>query len=344
MTPAQYAPFITTVDTTVGQIYSEMDAASTWREIAEEHPMTGGSQITMGWTGLLPKPRPWFGSRVVHEPAPQTYTVSPIPYELTTSIDQFILDDSDVNAMSIFWRQLPDVARSWRRHPDYEIRDLLEGAGVQTSDGRQNGLDQLSYFNTAHPIDFYNPNFNNGSSLFSAGTYCNDFIGTQTIGGTVIGGAMGTVAMGTLLEYMSMVPGEDGEVLGVTPDTVYIPNTLRTVTRFVLQSTLLASPTWGGFGTITGQVGTADNQLAKMGLKIVVNPFLRKTLRWYLADTSVRKPLYWIVREAPRTVPRINPDDPIVFDSHRFTWGGWDRTCPAWNFSWLMSRSGPSGA
>jgi phage major head subunit gpT-like protein len=180
--------------------------------------------------------------------------------------------------------------------------------------------------------------------LFATGTYCNDFIGGQTINGTSIGGALSTASFSSLCEYMTMLPGEDGEALGVTPDALIIPSTLMVEANFILKATLLASPTWGAFSPLTGQVGTADNQLAKMGVRPVVNPFLRKTTRFYLADTShAVKPLLWVVREAPRTVPRIAENDPIVFDSHRYLWGGWDRVCPAWNYSWLMVRSAPSG-
>jgi phage major head subunit gpT-like protein len=344
VTPLQYTAFITTVDTTIGAIYQQLDPVLTWKEYAKEEGMTGGTQKAYGWTGMSPKPRPWFGSRLVYEEAPQTYVVTPIPYELTLGIDRFTLDDSDPNAMSIFWQKLPHMAQQWRRHPEYEIRDLIENAGVQTG-ARQNGLDGLTGFNTAHPIDYYNPTFNNGSTLFSGGTYCNDFIGTQTIGGTVIGGAMSTTAIATLTEYMGVIPSENGEALGVVPDAVGIPWTLRTVTDYVLRASLLAAPAWGGFSQITGQVGTADNMLAKQGMRIIVMRFLKKALRYYLMDLShVEKPFGWVVREAPRTVPRVAESDPIVFDSHRYLWGGWDRVCPRWNYSWLFSRSGPTGA
>jgi len=75
---------------------------------------------------------------------------------------------------------------------------------------------------------------------------------------------------------------------------------------------------------------------------VLVNPFLRATKNWYLMDTGQSmKPLLWILREAPRVVPRMQENDPIVFDQHRYTWGGWDRACAAWNFSFLAARSGP---
>ena len=340
ITAQQYAAFITTVDTTIGQIYTQMDPASTYKEWSTTYPMSGAI-LNFGWTGMMPKARPWFGSRVVHEPSPQTYQVEPIPYELTYGMERFTFDDSAVNTTSIFWRELPDMARQWRRQPEYELRDLLEGTGIQ-SGFRQNGLDGLTAFNTAHPIDIYNPGFNGGgNALFSSGTYCNDFTGGGvSINGTTIGGALGIVQFSSLLQYMQSIPAEDGEVLGIIPDTMLIPSTLQVEAQFILNATFMAAPTWGAFSPLTGQVGSADNQLAKMGVRPLVNRWLRNTKRWYLMDTShSMKPLLWVVRDAARTVPRMNENDPVVFDTHRYLWGGWDRVAPAWNYSWLIARS-----
>jgi phage major head subunit gpT-like protein len=350
MTPANYAAFITTVDTSIGAIYEEMDPTLTWKEYAKIDVMSGGSQKTYGWTGRAPRPRPWLGSRQPYQTAAQTYTLSPIPYESTLFQDRFQLDDSDPNQMSIFWRQLPELARAFKRQPEYECRDLLENVGMQTG-VRQLGLDTLPFFSTAHPIDFFNPTTNlGGAALFGStapggtGTYCNDFIGSQTIAGTVIGGALSTTSFTTLRAYGMMIPGEDGEQLGVQFDTLMVPTTLQDEAAFIVKATSLASPTWGGFSPLTGQVGAADNVLAKVGIRIVVNRALKKTQRFYFFDGSHSvKPLVWLVREAPKTVPRIQENDPIVFDSHRYTWGGWDRVAPGWGYSYLMLRSGPVG-
>jgi phage major head subunit gpT-like protein len=301
-----------------------------------------GSIFTMGWTGRMPKARPWYGSRVVHEPAPQTYSVEPIPYELTYAIDRFKLDDSDVNGTSIFWRELPDMVRQWRLQPEYELRDLLEAAGVQGTALRQKGPDGLPAFDTAHPIDLYNPSQDFGP-LFSDGTYCNDFIGGVSKNSVTIGGALSQGSFASLLAYMKMIPAEDGEVLGVTPDVMMIPSTLETEADYILKAAYWANPTWGAFSPLTSQVGAADNMLRRMGVRPLVNPYLRHTKNWYLLDTThANKPLFWIQREAPRIVPRLNENDPIVFDQHRFTWGGWDRITPAWNLGWLYARSGPA--
>lgn len=341
ITPNQYAAWITTVDTRIGQIYAEMNPAETHKEWSTDVPIQG-SIYNAGWTGRMPKARPWYGSRVLHEPAPETYTVEPIPYELTYGIDRFKFDDSAVNSQSIFWRELPDMALQWRRQPEYELRDLLEASGVQGTASRQAGLDGLSFFNTAHPIDLYLPSFDFGG-MFSAGTYCNDFLGGVTIDSVVIGGALSQGSFASLLAYMKMIPDESGEVLGVMPNALMHPSTLEVEVNYILKAAFWANPTWGAFSPLSSQVGAADNMIARMGVRPICNPFLRNTKRWYLMDTNhSMKPTLWIVREAPRQVPRINENDPIVFDSHRYTWGGWDRVAPAWNFSWLMARSGPS--
>lgn len=141
---------------------------------------------------------------------------------------------------------------------------------------------------------------------------------------------------------MQSIPDESGEVFGVMPDVMMVPTTLQVEANFILTATFLASPVWGAFSPLTGQVGTADNQLRKIGVRPLINRWLKQTKRWYLMDCShSEKPARWIVREAPRTVPRINENDPIVFDSHKYTWGGWDRVAPAWGYSQLFARSGP---
>jgi phage major head subunit gpT-like protein len=342
ITPNNIGVFITVANTRIGQVWVEIDAAQTeasWTSEDSEMQTSGASQMTFAWTGLMPKPRPWFGSRVMYEPAAQTYTVAPIPYELTYTIDQFKLDDSAANTESYFWRMLPDMLRSWRRHKSYEVRDLLENSGVQTGT-RQNGMDGLTFFNASHPIDFYNPGFNPGG-MFTAGTYVNDFVGGVPVGGVTVGGPLSVLSFASVLQYGSMIPGEDGEVLGVRYDKLMVPETLKDVGLFILKSTSIAPPTYGSWVASSTQVGAVTNMWAQMGVDLVVNSFLKSTTKHYYWDTKYSiRPVQWLIRESPRIVPRTNPNDPIVFDQHRILLGGWCRDAPAWGPSFLGARSG----
>jgi phage major head subunit gpT-like protein len=325
ITPANFAVFVTTASTLIGQTYSSTPVQ--YQAYASVMPCTS-EQFTMAWTGRMPKARAWFGARHVHQPAPQTYTVVPIPYENTYGIDRFKLDDDQ---FGVYYRMLPDMALQWKKQPDYELRDLLENTGVHVGT-RQNGLDGLTHWNTAHPIDLYDS---------SKGTYTNDSVGGFSDGGVTVGGALSPTAFASVIEYQTTLKDEQGERLGITPSVLMIPPNLRVEAEMICKAAFFAPPSWGAYGSITSQVGAADNVLSRMGVEPLVNHQLNSKTKWYSLDTTKAfKPFLWVVREDVTMVPRTNENDPVVFDTHTFIWGGWDRMCPAWSYAWLSHRSG----
>ena len=325
LTPSQFNLFISTVNTAIGQVYSDASIPEIWKNFSSPQP-SAGTQNVYGWTGMLPKPRVWQGSRIVVRANPQTYTLVNLPYEHTLGIDRFHLDD---DLMGVYYRQIPDQARQVRRLPDYWHRDLLENLGAQTGT-RQLGLDGLTYFNTAHPVNVY---------ASAQGTYTNNTSGGgQVISGRTIGGAFGPTAFATVVEYMMTLPGEDGEPLGIYPDKAMFPAALMLEAELVLKSTFFAPPSWG---TITGQVGAADNPLKRFGVTPIINPYLTSTTNWYAMDTTKSfKPMIWQERSPAVYTPRVNENDPTVFDRHMYMWGVWGRVTPGWSYSFLMHRSG----
>jgi phage major head subunit gpT-like protein len=139
---------------------------------------------------------------------------------------------------------------------------------------------------------------------------------------------------------MTTLKGEDGEVLGVQPTTMMIAPQLKVEAEMVLKATSFAPPQWGVY--IQNQVGAATNVLNRFGVDYIENRFLKNAYTWYLMDlTQAVKPFTWVLREAPVIIPRINEDDPIVFDTHMLQWGAWMRGAPAWSYSFLCARSGP---
>jgi len=326
--PANFNLFVTTVKTILGSLYEKDQLEAFWRQVSDETP-ADSEAVTFGWTGLMPKMRLWTGARQPHQPAAQTYTVIPQPFENTYSLDRFKYDDDKYD---VFYRELPDMTRQAARHPSYQLRDLIENTGVQTG-SRQNGLDGLTYWNQAHPINIYDS---------SMGTYSNDFTGGgQTIGGVLIGGVLSQTAIASAAEYQTTIKGEDGERLGIQMTHLMHPSTLQNEVDLYLKSMFFSPPSWGGYQPITGQVGAADNPLLKMGIQPLCNPFLNNATRWYGLDLSkTRKPFMRVVREAVKTVPRTAETDDNVFNNHMLQWGQWLRDCPAWQFSFLAFRSG----
>lgn len=342
ITPSQFNLFISTVNTMIGEVYAEtdQDIGVQWMNFATEMP-SGSTQSVYGWTEMLQKAREWVGPRVVMEAAPLTYTVVNRPWEHTLGVDRFLLDDDH---LGILYRQIPDQVRQVRRQPDYWIRDLIEGLGVFATGqpgSPQLGFDGLSNFNTAHSIDPYNP---------TSTTYSNDFTGggASIAGGVpggsgstiLVGGAFGVTAFATLYEYQLRMLGEDLEPLGIIPDTLMVPVTLKTEAELILHSTFFAPPAWA---TIGSQVGAADNPFRRFAVdKVLVNPYLTSGTKWYLMDTKrTIKPMMWQVREAAVYTQRVNEQDPVVFDTHRYLYGAWGRGAPAWGYAFLMARSGP---
>ena len=333
-TPAQFQAFVTNVDTSIGAVYNE-DMVDLVAPRISSALSCSSQQMVLGWTGLLRKMRIWYGPRVVQEAAPQTYTIIPVPFENTLGIDRFTLDDDQ---FGVLYRQLPDLARQARRQPDLETRDLIENAGGWTGTP-QTGFYGISHWSTAIPVNFYNS---------KQGTYANDFTGggfTPSSGmfsGKLVGGALSPAAFGTLRQYMMSILGEDNEVLGVSPNCMMVPTSLEITAKYILQAQMLAPATYGAYTTVGSQVGASDNILARFGVDLIVNKFLKDIGKWYLLDTTKSfKPFLWITREATRMVPRVNENDPSVFDSHTFLWGQWNRMAPAWGFPFLSARSGP---
>ncbi len=319
-TPTNFALFVSNANTLIGQAYQDtIDLV--YPKIATEMP--GKSQQTVfGWTGKLPKGRKWVGPRVVTTAAAQTYTVVHQPWEATTGIDRFALDDDQ---MGVYYRQLPDLGVQAKRQPDFWMRDLIEAIGDYAGTVVQLGLDGLTHWNTAHPINVYNA---------ALGTYCNDYVG----GVAGVGGPISINSIATIVEAMYSRKGEDNERLGVTPNVLMHPNELVLEVEFLLKSMSMSPPAWG---TISGQVGAADNALRRFALEPILNTHLTSATKFYVLDTTKpMKPFTWILREAAKFAQRTNETDPVVFDLHRYLFGYWGRGAPAWNLAWLSSRSG----
>lgn len=333
ISPAQWAVFRSGANTVIGAAWAKK-LPLVYPQLCTQLP-SNTTQEVHAWTGKLPKMRLWNGSRVSFQHAPQTYTLVNQPFESTLEIDQFELED---DKFGVFWRDLQDLAEQSLWQPDYMLRDLKENSGDQTHN--QNGLDGGAAFSQAHPIDLYNA---------AAGTYSNDFTGGGLAvtypaagGGTVsvtVGGAFSPDAVFTLVGYMQTLKGEDGEALGIMPDTVELHPILRGEGELLLRSSFLAPPSWG---TLTAQVGAADNPIERYGLKMLLNPLLTQAYTWYVYDQSrAFKPFIHQIHTATQMVPRINPNDPIVFDQHKFLWGQWDRQAVGWGPAFLYARSGP---
>jgi phage major head subunit gpT-like protein len=335
ITPQNFNILVSNVEVLIQAAY-ENTVPEAYNIFCQETP-SASDQVIYPWIGKMPKMRLWNGARVVYQPAMGTYALKNQTFENTMGIDRFSLDDDQYGVLA---QMLPMQAIELKRQPDYMFVDLLEATGDQSSTTLQNGLDGTPGFGTAHPVDIYNTS----QSSAIGTTYANDFTGggyAATIGGSsvTVGGALNVSNLWTAIEYMMLYPGENGQVLGITPNEMMVPTLLMGEAEMILTAAFMSPPAWA---SITGQVGAAENVTKKFGIKLTVNRFLTKPKVWYLADTSRGfRPFIHQVREATRVVPRTQETDPGVFDSHTFQWGAWDRQAVGWGPAWLYARSGP---
>ncbi len=309
--------------------------AEEWHStIATEVPATTENWLG-AWLGMTDKYRQWNGPRIVREPAPQTYFVTIYPYELTESIDRYKLED-DIHG--VYSPLIGNMGKMAKKLPDYLLRDLIFNAGDQTGI-IQNGLDGLTHWNTAHPVDYWDS---------SKGTYCNDFRGTFTINGVVTGGALTVNGFNTVWQAMSSRVSESGEALGLIPDLTVVPPQLKATAQTILQAQMIGAAVIGNLGT--GSAGTANapfvgstENVLRGWTDLQVNPdFAGYPTDWLtLVTKGAVKPFGIAMRQAPNLVYRNRLDDPMNFDSHSLLIGSDARLSPMWAPAFLSSISSP---
>jgi len=343
ISPTNMNLLISTVNTTIRSLWQQVPIF--YPKIMTTVPCESEFFVD-AWIGRMPKMREWLGPRVAYEPARQTYTAQIQNFEGTYTIDRFELDD---DKYGVVYAMLPDLAYNAKCWPEFTLRDWLESLGTMGSYQRQLGLDGVSHWNTAHPVNIYQTTAFASSAIGS--TYCNDSSGggyTATIYTTgsntttrTIGGALTPTSFASVVQYMSLIPDESGELHGLVPDTMMVPEMLETDANMICKAASFAPAAWST--NLTSQVGAADNVLARYGVEPLINPRLRSQTLWYMLVTNRSvKPFRWIERTPiVGPIPRTAETDPAVFDDHRYIWGQWGRATVAPAMPFLSHRSGP---
>lgn len=323
--------FFTAMDTRYSQAF---ELAQSWADkIATPYPC-GTENWQQGWIGMLDRMREWVGPRVVRTPAPQAYVVPIKPFELTIGIDKFKLED---DTHGIYFPIASHIGQQMKKWPDYQLRDLFQASGSY-SGLAQIGADEVTHWNNAHPVDFYDA---------AKGTYCNDY-GTAgvVVNGVTVGGAFSANAWSTMWVDMTTRKNEANETWGIVPDLTMLPAQLNFPGKTIIQASFFSPPQLGALGAGSGAngpfVGAMENPL-KGATDLFCNPDIANesdTYYMFAANGWVIKPFGWVLRKAPVMIPRVDPTDPVVFELHQFQWGAEARGVPALGLPAFSSRSG----
>lgn len=279
-----------------------------------------------GWTDPAKRARLWTGARQADQPAPRTYFLTVRPYEKTMEIDQFAWED---DKYGLYQRMISDVATMLAKEPDYQLRDLWLGLGNQAG-AYQIGIDGLTHWNSAHPVNFYDAGY---------GTFNNDYRGATGVGG--VGGPLAMGAYVSLRQDMMTRKGAHGEPLGIRPNVLATGALLDAIARELLNATFLGLKSFYGQTDNVGaaenmQRGTADHELV---------PDLASSLDWFMFDTTRgNKPFVLGHREMGQYAQLTAPTDPNVFNEHKLLFGGYSRFVPGFSHPILSSISGPTAS
>ncbi len=299
-------------------------------------------QVLQGWMEMPDNMRPWRGAREVQDPAPQTYQVPLSPWEITMGIDRFAFM---FDRWGIYAPMAQRIGQKTAKLQDYATRDLLQGNGELGAAPYTNGPDGLTFWNTAHPVDYWDA---------SKGTYCNNYGSAGvTVNGQTVGGTFSVNAFASVWYDMAARQNASAEAIGVTPNRILVPPQLRFQAGVVCQNSMFAPQsilTLGGGNVPTPGsptpanapfVGAMDNPLRGACDVRFTADLANQPTAWYMADTSdIMKPLGWAQHTAPTFVVRNAETDPVVFDQHRYLMGAFAIAVPHWGFSFNLSRSG----
>jgi hypothetical protein len=309
--------------------------------LAQVIPITNESVLN-GWVGMLDKAREWIGPRQVRTPAPQTYLVTPKPFELTWGVDRFRLDDDKLN-YGLYMPYARMHGEQDAKVPDYQLRDLIFNLGTSWTGAPQLGTDGLSHWNVAHLVDPFDA---------AKGTFCNDYRGGVSVDSVTVGGALSPNAFKSVFADASIRKVESGEAGLFTPDMLEASTHLRGEVEVILKSAMISPASFGGLGT--GAVGTANapfvgvmnNPLQGYVDYELIEDFgitAATRLQWLLTRSKgVVKPFTCFIRSGAVRAERVAETDPSVFDSHTYQFGSWQRMAPAWGLPMLSSISGPT--
>lgn len=317
----------------------------TWHaQLAQVIPITNESVVN-GFVGMIENAREWIGPRQVRTPAPQTYLVTPKPFELTWGIDRFRADDDRLN-WGLYVTYARMAAEKDGKVPDYQLRDLIFNLGTAWSGAAgspQIGTDGLTHWNTAHLVDPFDA---------AKGTYCNDYRGGVSVDGVIVGGALTPNGFKTAFADSSVRKNESGEAGLTTPDMLTAATHLKGEVEMILKSEMISLASLGSIGT--GAVGTSNAPM----VGVINNPLkgyvdyqlledfgitAATRLQWILSRSKgVAKPFSMFIRSGVVTAAKVAESDENVFHSHTYLFGSHQRLAPAWGLPFLSSISGPT--
>lgn len=275
-------------------------APSFYDQLATTIPQTTGVGVH-GFASRAPKMRKWVGERQPANLKEYSAVIVSDNYEASLEIDRNDLEDDNLGDIR---PKIEELALQAKNHPNQLLKTAIQ-AGTATA-----GFDGANFFSNAHPISGTNQSNNFTSTALSVANY-------QAV-----------------RSAMMLLVGEDGEPLGVTPDTLVVPPQLENTARQILFGEMVSDGAGAG---VTNVLRNTAKLLVVPGLGLGSGS---PGTTWYLADCSKPiKPFVFQQTRKPEFVPMDRSDSPQVFLNRKLMYGVDSRDAIGYGPWWLISRA-----
>lgn len=261
------------------------------------------------WMKEIPGVREWIGERKVARIGSEGYRLRNKDWEQTIGVERNKIED---DKLGIYGPLFEMMGAQKAKHPDRQLAALLR-------DGTTNLCwDGGAFFAASHTVDSAHP----GTSP----TYQNLYTST----------ALTADNFESVYASMQVIKGGDGNVMNITPDTLFVAPSKRALAERIVSARVQAVTQGSGAAAI-------DNVNAGL-VKVVVIPEISTAAggldtTWYLGQCGGPiKPLIHQMRADHGFQSRTDPNSDNVFHRKTYEYGGDTREAFGYSFPFLLSR------
>lgn len=235
-------------------------ASQDWQGIASVIPSTQDSE-PYAWLGALPTMQEFKDERNVKAMAEYAYSLKNKLYEGTVGVDRTAIEDDKFGQIKLRIQQMGFNASKFQAKTIFAA--LAAGATSLCYDGQY-------FFDTDHV---------SGNS------------GTQSNKGTA---ALSQASLDTAIATMAALKDDQGEPLGIIPDTLWVPPALWKTGLELCDSPIAVVKVGDGTAGSGATAATGISNVWAGKLTCKMSPYLTDTTDWFLVcSTWPIKPLIW---------------------------------------------------
>lgn len=276
-----------------------------WPRIAERISSSSETN-TYGWLAEIPGFREWIGPRVFHNLAARAYSIANKSWEDGFTVSKDKIDDDQFGIYARHAFLLGDAAaKLW----DDLVFDCLQAGGAKV------GHDGQFFFDNDHPVNLDDD---------AAGVYQNNYVSRP----------LTVENLFYLRARMMGFKGESGRALEIVPDLLIVPPALE---QAALEATAPVVVSGGAGAVIPNAL--LGSQL-KPKLEVLTVPRLENQPEtYYLASTTLLKPIILQVRKEPVIVQRTEPSLDPAFYRKEYEYGADARGAAGYGLPFTIIRA-----